>query len=206
MSVINYQNQLAEEQAKQEAARKENESRAAFDELCNLYPLRATEASYVLFKAWANPLTFAAGEHLIKNKVPGFTPDFTTREELIADLLEVYPKLERRNWGIRMSTWSLRQLRQEKRDQQLRATLKTADQAKEYILGVRKSTQTGYFDKNGIQWPRLLKTIVPKGEIQARDTREYLLWLAKNDVWTFKNRFVKIYGNEQVDAFLQNRV
>jgi len=47
---------------------------------------------------------------------------------------------------------------------------------------------------------------VPKGEIQARDTREYLLWLAKNDVWTFKNRFVKIYGNEQVDAFLQNRV
>ena len=123
MSVINYTNQLAAEDARQEAARKENENRAVFDELCNTYTLRATEANYALFKAWANPLTFAAGEHLIKNKVPGFAPDFTTREELIADLLEAYPKLERRNWGIRLSTWSLRQLRQERRDQFLRSTL-----------------------------------------------------------------------------------
>jgi hypothetical protein len=206
MSTINYENQLAAEEAKQEAARKENESRAAFDELCNLYTLRATEANFVLFKAWAYPLTFAAGEHLIKNKVQGFTPDLTSREELIQELLEAYPQGERRNWGIRMSTWSLRQLRQEKRDQQLRASLKTGQQAKEYLAGVRKAGQTGYFDKNGVQWPRLLKTIVPRGEIQARDTREYLLHLARTDAWTFKNRFVLIYGNEQVDAYLQGRM
>ena len=207
MSVINYTNQLAAEQAKQDAASKENESRAVFEELLNLYTVRATEANYALFKAWAYPLTFAAGEHLIKNKVPGFSPDLTSREEIIAELLEAYPKDERRNWGIRMSTWSLRQLRQERRDQFLRSTLKTSKQAGEYIAGIRKANQgSSYFDKNGIQWPRLLKTIVPKGEVQARDTREYLLWLAKNDIWTFKNRFVLIYGNEQVDSFLQNRV
>jgi hypothetical protein len=206
MSVVNYTNSLAAEAAKQDSARQENENRAVFDELCNQFPLRATEANYALFKAWANPLTYAAGEHLIKNEIPGFTPDFTSREELIAELLEAYPKLERRNWGVRMSTWSLRQLRQEKRDQHLRATLKTGADAAAYIQGVRKAAQTGYFDKNGTQWPRLLKTVVPRGEIQARDTREYLLWLAKNDVWTFKNRFVLVYGNEQVNAYLQNRM
>jgi hypothetical protein len=205
MSTINYQNQLAAEDAQRQAQEKENESRAAFDELCNLHPLRATEANYALFKAWAFPLTIAAGEHLIKNKVAGFSPDMTSREALIAELVEVYPQGERRNWSLRMSTWSLRQLRQEKRDQQLRATLKTGEQAKQYIAGVRKSGQTGYFDKNGVQFPRLLRTIVPRGEIQPQDTRQYLLWLAKNDVYTFK-KFVTIYGNEQVDAFLQGRM
>src|SRR5262249_26371869 len=53
-------------------------------------------------------------------------------------------------------------------------------------------------------YPTLLSTFVPRGEIQARNTREYLNQIAKSDLATFK-RMVQMYGSAQITDIMQGK-
>src|SRR5262249_8807530 len=104
-----------------------------------------------------------------------------------------------RQWRVRASTWSLRQLRQYKRELDFKAEHKTAQQAKDYLRNVRKAEH----DRPYPGFPTLPRRGIPKrGPIQTIEfDAEYLKSL---DAWELK-RFVRVYGEQQINDRLAGR-
>src|SRR6266478_4253289 len=172
---MTYETQTATETQQKESAQREARNREVFDEVLARYPLKDHEANFRLFVDWAGDgiLTIEKAEYLLKHRVAGFNPDVVTREQLISELAQelrdgcttkTLSDYDFRQWRLRASTWSLRQLRQEKRAIELRRELTTAQKARNYLTEARGVEDTKY-----VGWPRMLKSVVPRGSIFAVD-------------------------------------
>jgi hypothetical protein len=209
MSEINYQNEMAVEQAKADADRLEAANRAVFDEILARYAISENEANYQMFRSFANPMTVEACEYLLKGNVSGFTLSWSSRDKIIEELANkvrdntTQKTLSAYDWKqlvIRMSTWSLRQLRSYKREIEFKHS-HNAQQAREYLTNARKEEPNPFPG-----WPRLPKRMVlPHGPIAYTELNaEFFRNLARTDYYMFKNRFVKIYGADQITARMNN--
>src|SRR5437899_1990834 len=122
MTTISYENKAAtEQQQKNEAAQEARNREVFFEALCR-WPLKEHEANYQLLLSWSGDglLSVEKIEYLLKHKPAGFNFDSTTRELLIGELGEflrdttsqkTLSDYDFRQWVLRASTWSLRQLR-----------------------------------------------------------------------------------------------
>jgi len=91
----------------------------------------------------------------------------------------------------------LRQLRQEKRAIELRRELTTIEKAKNFLTEARGVEETKY-----VGWPRMLKTVVPRGEIFSRDFNA--AYIKSLDAFELK-RLIAVYGLEQVNDRIAGR-
>ncbi len=211
MTTVNYENQTASEQQQKEAVAQEQRNREVFFEVLCRYPLKDHTANFQLFVDWTgdNVLTLEKAEYLIKHRPSGFNLDTTTREQIIQELAQELrdgcstQTLSDYDWKqkvLRMQTWSLRQLREERRSMRLRRELTTAQAARNYLTEARGGEAENKYQG----FPRLLKTIVPPGQIFAVDTRTFLLDLAKNDIYAFK-KYVRLYSEKQINDILNQQ-
>jgi hypothetical protein len=64
----------------------------------------------------------------------------------------------------------------------------------------------GYTDARGTIWPRLLTTIVLRGQVVAASTSQYLRSLVRGrdpeNAYEFR-RMVRLYGDEQINRMMQ---
>jgi hypothetical protein len=210
MTTHNYETDLAKKADAEASQRLSDANRAVWDELLARFPLADHEANFNLFVEYCNPLTIAGGEHLLRAKPQGFTVAMTTREDLINELVELRRENTSRktlsdhdlnSWRIRVSVWSLRQLRDYKRKIVFEHAHKTAESAREYLAGVRKEEPNSFPG-----WPRLpQRMILPHGKIEYTNIdSNFLKQLARDDYYAFKHRFVGIYGADQITARMNN--
>jgi hypothetical protein len=205
MSVHNYKTEILHSRAQEDSQKLDASNRAAWAELLARFPLADNTANYNLFVEYCNPLTIAGGEHLIRMKPQGFDFALTTREALIEELVKLrragaskktLSDYDLQSWKVRISVWSLRQLRDYKTKLTFLKEHQTAESAKEFLAGVRK-TEPNPFPG----WPRLPERMVlPYGPIVYTDINaEYLQNLVRSDFYAFK-RLCTLYGSTQVDA------
>ena len=208
MTTVNYESKAAtEQQQKNEAAQEARNREVYFEALCR-WPLKEHEANYQLLLSWSGDgaLSLEKIEYLIRHKPQGFNVDATTREEIIAELAQELRDgcnirtLSDYDWKqkvLRMGTWSLRQLREERRSMRLRRELTSTQAARNYLTEARAVEDTKYPG-----WPRMLKTVVPRGEIFSRDFNA--AYIKSLDAFELK-RLIAVYGSEQVNDRLAGR-
>src|SRR6516225_1452620 len=143
MSVINYENEVLKAQQASDQATLDKANRAVYEELLNLYPIRASEGSYRVFLSFAGDgiLTLAKCEHLLKNsKDLGFTIEMSSKEALLDELASAYADPgARRAFRNKAASWTLRRVRDEFRARKFRADHRTSASAREYLASVRPS-------------------------------------------------------------------
>jgi hypothetical protein len=227
MSEVSYQTQLDQKAAADAAKERAASNRQIFDELlCREWTVPADkpghtrkvlladcEANLSLFQIFAGanaPLTLQSCEYLMSHtREVGFNPAYTSREELITELANqlrgqvtkrTLSDFDFKNEVMRFGTLSIRELRSKLRELQFKASHPTAQSARDYLKGVRAQEPVNKYPG----WPRLLSTYVPKGQVIAVSTRDYLLHLSKTDIYEFK-RMCRLYSVEQINDFLAGR-
>jgi hypothetical protein len=206
MSTINYSSEVAAARAKEDAERLDAANRAVFNEILALYPISDCEANFQMFLAFVNPMTVQGCEYLVKGDAKGFDLAWTSREQMIDELVELRREnasqktlsdFDLRSWKVRISVWSLRQLREYKKKLLFTQSHQTAETAREYLAGIRK-TEPNPFPG----FPRLpQRMVLPYGPIQYTEINaEFLKTLIREDYFQFKHRFVNIYGMDQITA------
>jgi hypothetical protein len=209
MSIQNYQSEMSASRATEDAQKLDAANHAAWMELLAMFPLADNTANYKLFVEYCNPLTIAGGTHLIQMKPQGFDFALTSREKLIEELgklirenttTKTLSDHDFRSMVVRMSTWSLRQLRAKKKEIEFKHAHKTADSAREFLAGVRKVEPSRFPG-----WPQLpQRMVLPYGKIEYTEiSAEYLKNLTRTDYYAFR-RLCTIYGQAQITARLNN--
>lgn len=205
MSTVNYGNEIAAARTAEDAQRLESANRKVFEEILARFPISDCEANYQLLRSFVNPMTVQGCEYLVKGNVKDFTLAWTSREQLIEDLVKqrragasqkTLSNADLQSWKIRVSVWSLRQLRDYKNKLTFLKEHPTAESAKEFLAGVRKVEPNPFPG-----FPRLPERMVlPYGPIVYTDINAaYLQDLVRSDFYAFK-RLCTLYGSTQIDA------
>jgi hypothetical protein len=197
---MNYETALADQAAAEQKAQRDEQNARAWHAILAKYPLRDSQANYSMLLLWANPLSLEAFEELLRSRPAGLTLDAVSRESLIEEIVKNSSSdlNSQRSLRLRLSTNSLGQLREKRREQEFRATVKTKDQAKAFLANAHQDNSW-----KGTGMPRLHSSIVPPGEVAAVKTGDFLRKIARSDAWLLK-RYVKIYGADQINWWLQN--
>lgn len=200
MTNVNYEEAKADQAAAQEKAQRDEVNARAWHQILNKYPLRDTRANYTAILGWCNPITMEAFESLLRQKNNGL--DVSSREEIIDDIIDHShgDSNTLRNFRLRLTTWSLTQLRERRRQIQFKSEVTTKAEAKDYL---RKHNAPDY-GWEGTGFPKLQSSLVPQGEVSAVPTGQYLRRLAKEDIYTFK-RFVKLYSADQCTFWMNQQ-
>ncbi len=130
------------------------------------------------------------------------------REQLITEIIELEQEYRISDHQLRQnkikyeSTYSLAQLRAQLVEILLKRewAKKTPDQIR---AGLKELRSEG-LDNRYPNYPRLLREIVPPGQVFAVPTRSYLMELAKSDIFTFK-KFVRLYSLQQINDILNQQ-
>jgi hypothetical protein len=205
MSAITYEQKFRKQEAARKKAELDKKNRSVFEHVLNKYYIVEHEANYQLFLKWSPVLTMDAADYLMKNRPEGFQVDMTTRQGLIEELVEMLrDPTERRMTEhdlhvrtVQLTGKTLAELRAYRRQLLFKADHPTKESAQAYLKSVRnyaRSRYPGYDD--------LPATITLPGEAVARSAKDALLWLSKNDFWTFKNRYIPKFGSEQINNVL----
>jgi len=204
---ISYEVKFQEQEAARKAAALDVKNRAVFEQALDRWYLKEHEANFRLLVQWSPILTIEAIAFLMdeKTRPAGCQPDMTTREKLIAELVELLrDPTERRMTAhdlhtktVQLAGKTLAELRAYRRKLNFKQEYKTAEQAREYL-----KTQRSYARPKYAGYEDLPETMTVKGEAVARTTKDALLWYSKNDFWYFKNRIVPRYGSRQINDCL----
>ena len=209
MSTITYEQKFRQQEAARKTAELDRKNRAVFGHILNKYYIREHEANYQMFLEFAGTLlTMDAADYLMKNRPEGFQVDMTSRQALIEELVELLrDPAERRmtehdlhTKTVQLAGKALAELRAYRRQLLFKADHPTKESAEAYLKSVRnyaRSRYPGYDD--------LPATITLPGEAVARSAKDALLWLSKNDFWTFKNRYMPKFGSEQINDVLNQK-
>lgn len=183
-----YTNEVLEQDAREQAQKRDQQNRAAWNEICDSCDVSEGEAFY------QQVLKFCEGEitpdkfAMMQATCPdGY--DLTnrqwwtgTKERLIAQLLQrkraqlapsgvLDPRdaVELRNFEVNLHNLSKKELRAKRREFKFRDEIKTASDAKTYLARHRllESQQKFYFTKDGTRYERLPSLVVPQGFVQA---------------------------------------
>jgi len=210
MTEISYETKFREQEAARKAAELHRKNRAVFEQALNRWYLKEHEANFALLVQWSPILTMEAIAFLMdpKTRPANFTPDMTTREKLIKELLDMIedPTGKRltqhdlHTKAVQLQSKSLSELRAYRRELNFKAEHTTAESAREYLKTQRSYTRPkypGYED--------LPLTMQIKGEAEARSTRDALLWYSRHDVSTLRYRLVPRYGFQQINDVLSQK-
>ncbi len=199
MSTINFENTQGEQQAVESKAQRDEVNARAWHSILAKFPLRDTQANFGVIADWSKPnaVTLEAFEELLR--VSPKSLDMSSRDQIIDDIVQHShgDTNELRQLRFRLSTYSLAQLRQKRRDIDFKQEVHTYDAAKKFVASAR-NIEIGW---RGTGYPKLASKIVPRGEVHAVPTGQYLRQLAKTSLWDFK-RMVKIYSSSQIDYWL----
>ena len=200
MSTINFENEQAKQQAAESAAQRDEANARAYQTILRSYTLRDTFANFRIIEEWAKPnvITLLAFEELLKASPQSL--DMSSREEIIEDILKnshTSDANEQRQIRFRLTTFSLGQLRDKRKNIEFKGKVRTLDQAKKFVADAR-NIEIGWKNSG---YPKLQSTIIPRGEVRAIPTGQYLRHLAATSLWDFK-RMVRVYSSQQVDFWL----
>lgn len=210
MSEISYEQKYREQEAAERKAALEAKNRAVYEICLNKFLLRDTEANYRLLLAWSPVLTIDAVEYLMNPKTcpPNFQPDMTTKDALVAELIEILRDPRERRMSAhdlhtrerQLQNASLADLRAYKRRLTFQQEHPTAESARAYLKEQRQQAKPKY-----IGYDNIPPMITLPGETIARTAKAALLHLSKTDYWTFKNRYVPRYGMQQITDILNQQ-
>lgn len=198
---MNYEQTIAAQAAQQDKVARDKKSAEGWNQILGKYPLRDTQANFAALLEWANQLTLEAFEELIRTKPSNIsTLDATSREGIIDDIVQHShgDSNTLRQLRLKLSTYSLGQLRDKRRAIDFKSAVQTKEQAKAYVKEAHADNSW-----NGLGYPKLQSTIVPPGQVRAIPTGEFLRSIAKTDLWLFK-RYVRLYSVEQINYWLAN--
>jgi hypothetical protein len=196
-----YEQALNAQAAQNDQEARDRKSAEGWSAILNKYTLRDSEANYKAVRDWSDPVTLESFEEFLRSKPAGFpTLDAVSREWLIDDIIANShgDQNTSRQLKIRLSTYSLGQLREKRRSISFKQDVHTLPAAKLYVKEAHRDTSW-----NGTGYPTLLPQTVPPGQIRAIPTGEFLRSIAKTELWLFK-RYCKIYGVEQCNYWLNN--
>ena len=197
---MNYEQTLADQAVKNDKAERDEVNARGWHAILNKYPLRDTQANYNIVLTWGNPITMESFEALLRRKSHGL--DMVSREEIIEDIVDnSYGDANSlRQLRFRLSTYSLSQLRQKRRDIDFKAKVHTKAAAKEYVANARGNDR-GW---RGSGYPKLLSTHRPTGAGPSGSDGQYLRRSAKSTLYFFK-RMVKLYSSDQIDYWMNQQ-
>ena len=137
MSIINYENLKASEDAAALKSERDKENASVYGEILNRWTIRDTAANYNIIAGWCNPITLAGFEALLRKSPKSL--DMVSREWLIKDIVDHShgDKGMLRDLSIRLSTYSLAQLRQKRRDIDFKSQVHTKDDAAKFLANQR---------------------------------------------------------------------
>jgi hypothetical protein len=204
-----YETEVSKAEAKQAAAEQEAKNRAVYEEVLAKFPLEDCTANWNLLIAWSGDgiLTEEKAAYLIKHRPQGFNLALTSRERLLAELADLLRSgcstktmsdYDFRQWKVKASLWSLRQIRAYRRELLLKQELDTAQKAKNYLTEVRNGEQ----QKTYVGFPRYPKVGVARGEVFSRPWDS--AYLKSLDAYELR-RLTQIYGSEQINDRLAGK-
>jgi hypothetical protein len=216
MTVQNYTNEAHRTTEQRLAEQKHQHSIQGWRQVIDEYPLQDCMANFRMLDDYCeHEITLGKFEFLLNNPPAGFS---LLWQEEWQSLLQECLSLLRDNYGRRptnfdlkneekrMRTWNRAKLRA-RRDQLReieRLRPKSADEIRKE-LAEKKEKERPYPG-----FPTMLSTTVPKypipglsDGIRAIPTGEYIRWISKNDLFTFK-RLCAVYSSEQVNFWLNS--
>lgn len=211
-----YDQQFNASQAQQVATEQERANRAAWEQILERYGVASHEANYNVVKSYCQGvISLERFEFMVANLPKGTTLDWSDeKEKLLDEILDLLEdKYQRRmttadlkSARMQMQYWTRQQLRArltEVKDKQALAK-KSVAQIQNDLAAHReqeRKQQFGYTDSRGMMWPRLLTTFVPRGQVQAISTSQYLRELVRRrdpDATYEYRRMTRLYGDEQI--------
>ena len=221
-TTINFQNGLAQHEAAQAATDQRRKNDIAWEQVLQTWPIAGHHANRSMVEDYCGgEITLAKVEFLLQNQPKGFQLDFSDdRQTLLDQIVELltdpfgrtvpaatmqarinpYRVMNRAQLRAAIQQLTEAKANRAKSAPQIRAEMQAADEA-------NRKANFGYTDKRGMQWPRILKTMVPPGQIQAVPSGQYIRDLGKsrdvNALYQFK-RLIKIYGVDQINHAMQN--
>ena len=206
MGIQDYPTTQAEAQAADKIDAKEKANRAVFEELLNRWYLHDGEANFGILKSWAGPdglITLEPAENLLRGRRVSPTLAPVTREDLVDEIMDFHKNLsgyEARNFRLRLGTWSLRQLRAEINRCKFLEVVKTKEDAKKFLKGVRDPAIPKWPG-----WPTMLPRVFDKATFRYHETGAFLYALAfaakHNDAQALfeYRKYVRLYSAAQID-------
>jgi hypothetical protein len=210
MTEINYRTQVAAQVEADAAKEKAAANDAAWQEIIDRYVIRDHQANRRMVEDFCNGIIeLAKFKFLVDNPPQGFQLDWSTEDALKTELIEKilaarqFSPVEAKSNQSKMKFWTLRMLRNELQRLTMKEHLSsnfTVDELKAGVKEVRESNVPKYAG-----YENLPRTIVPKGFVTAVSTSEFLRHAARHDIRAFEY-YVKRYGSQQVNNFLNNRI
>lgn len=199
MSEVNYAAAQAQQAEADTKAQRDEANAQAWHAILDRFYVRDTQANYSLAVSWSSGrLTLESFEALLRHG--GL--DMSSREGIIDDIIQnsFGDANALRSLRLRLSTYSLSQLRQKRRTIAFKQAINTKADAEKFVVSQRE-TEVGW---RGTGYPRLASTHVPRGQVTAIPTGQWLRGLAKEDLYEFK-RIVRLYGSEQCNHWLNQQ-
>jgi hypothetical protein len=210
MGIIDYQNTQAEAAAQAQSAARDQHNQAMWDAVLDRYPIADMDCNYRIVLDWCGGkvLTFEAIDNLIRSKRSTPSLVMTTRDELATQIVESMThrsEWDKKQFRLRLGTYSLKQLRDLIRKFRAQAAIKTKEQAREVLKAA--GPQPPRFP--GV--PQLLNRTFLRDLFRWVETDQYLYELtmkakhAKGTegsmaVYELK-RMCKLYGSTQIDWY-----
>jgi hypothetical protein len=204
MDIIDYKNSAIAEMNRVAAEGKEAKNAAVWREAITKYAFASHDANRKILLDWCSgELSMTKIDWLMQRKPDGLTLDWADEKPKLTEAIlaaRQYPNLEQERKRLTLLT------RVQLIDQLAHMVTKeelskfTAAELKQGLAEVRKSNIPRYAG-----YENLPRTIVPKGFVSAVDTAEFLRHVARTDLRTLQY-YVKRYGSQQVNDFLNDRI
>jgi hypothetical protein len=212
MGFIDHEHVQADAAAQAQSVARDQHNQAIWDAVLDRFWIGDMDCNYNIVLGWCGGkvLTFDAIETLLRSKRKDVTLVPVTPGELadqLVDQMTFKSDWDKKQFRIRLSTYSLKQLRDLARKFRAQAAIKTKEQAREVLkaAGPKPPHFTG--------WPQLLPKIFLKDVFRYVQTDKYLFELAmkaqhakgtEGSMAVFElKKYCRLYGADQVNWHLE---
>jgi hypothetical protein len=212
MGIIDHTHVQAEQAAAAQSVARDQHNQAIWDTVLDRFWIADVDCNYRIVLDWCGGkvLTFDAIENLLRSRRVTPTLVMVTPDELAESIVEQMSfksDWDRKQFRLRLGTFSLKQLRDLIRKFRAQAAIKTKEQARDVLkaAGPKPPHFTGF--------PQLLPKVFLKDVFRYVASHEYLYEIATKAqygkgteasmaLFTLKH-YTKIYGAEQVNYFVR---
>ncbi len=204
MTEINYRTQALSELERAASEDRAAKNAAVWREAITKYAFGSHQANYRVISDWCGgELSMVKIDWLVNHKPDGLTLDWTDERPKLIDAILVArqyanPEQERKRLGLLTRVQLIDRLAEMVNKEELSKF--TAAEIRQALAESRKSNVPRY---PGFE--NLSRTIVPKGFVSAVSASEFLRHAARHDIRAFEY-YVKRYGSQQVNDFLNDRI
>jgi hypothetical protein len=191
----NYSQMLTEESAAAEKSALDKANAEGYGKVLARYAIRDTQANYAVLRDWSAPEAITVDSFIALLHSGSKAIDMSSRDEIIQDIVDASTGDQNvlRELKFRLSTFSLGQLRERRRQIDFKKQVSTHAEAKQYLAEVRKPETTQFPG-----FPSLPQKMYERGKGWVAVDAEYLENLIREDAFQFR-RLCKLYSAAQVD-------